>query len=225
MDKSELIDVNSVVLDWLTMGIEDFFLSFRVGELDKFSRHEPFLNAMGLEMFCKGYLLAVKRTEYENLAVEEAKIKVNDLAKEMRHEVGIMVKEIKEHIGQGKVQLLLDKKYDVIDKKFDLTGLKVLKAIEASYFECRYPVPNPFYRKFPVSKLKGSYKAYWDPVNSSGLHEFCYELGRVILTDLKVKFDIEIPRSWWNQHIVGDEGRRFENLFFNSRREEFITKN
>lgn len=225
MGKSEIIDANSVVLDWLTMGIEDFYLSFRVGELDKFSRHEPFLNAMGLEMFCKGYLLAVKRTEYEDLAVEEATIKVNGLAKEMRHDVKKMVKEIKEHIGQGKVQRLLDQKYDVIDENVGLTGAIILQAIEKSYLECRYPVPNPFYRQFPVSKRIGSYKAYWDPVNSSGLHEFCYELGRVILTDLKDKFGIEIPRSWWNQHVAGDEGRRFENLFFNSKREEFITKN
>ena len=213
MVKSEFIDVNSVVLDWLTMGIEDFFLSFRVGELDKFSRHKPFLNAMGLEMFCKGYLLAVKRREFEGLAIEEAKGKVNDLAKEMRHKVGFLVEEIKDYIGQGKVQLMLDKKYDVIDENVGLTGAIILEAIEKSYLECRYPVPKPFYRKFPVSKLKGSYKAYWDTVNSSGLHEFCYELGREILTDLKAKFDIEIPQSWWNQHIVGDEGRRFENIF------------
>lgn len=225
MDKSELIDVNSVVLDWLTMGIEDFFLSFRVGELDKFSRHEPFLNAMGLEMFCKGYLLAVKRTEYENLAVEEAKIKVNDLAKKMGHKVGALVKEIKKNIGQNEIQSLLVKKYDVIDRNISLTGCLILQAIEASYLECRYPVPNPFYRKYPVSKLIGVHDAYCDPINSSGLKEFCYELGRVILTDLNANFGIGIPGSWWNQHIVGDEGRRFENLFFNSRREEFITKN
>ena len=213
MVKSEFIDVNSVVLDWLTMGIEDFFLSFRVGELDKFSRHKPFLNAMGLEMFCKGYFIAVKRTEYEGLTAEKAKKAVKKLAKKWNHNVTGLVEEIKEHIGQGKVQLLLEKKYDVIDKNIDHTGSKILQAIEASYLECRYPEPNPFYRQFPVSKLKGSYEAYWDPVNSSGLHEFCYELGREILTDLKAKFDIEIPQSWWNQHIVGDEGRRFENIF------------
>jgi hypothetical protein len=56
MGQSQLINKNLVVLRWLTMRIEDFFLSFRVREIDKHSRYVPFLNAMGFEMVCKGYL-------------------------------------------------------------------------------------------------------------------------------------------------------------------------
>jgi hypothetical protein len=183
------------------------------------SRYDPFINAMGLEMVCKGYLLALKRSEYEGWGETQAREKVNKLAKEMGHKVTDVVQEIGENIGQDKVQLLLDKKYDVIDENVDLTGSIILQAIEAAYLECRYPVPNPFYREFPVFSLKD---AYWDPLYSSGLPEFCYEFCRIILTDLKAKFGIEIPKSWWNQKIRDDAGQRFGNLFFGSRKEDFI---
>jgi len=56
MGQSKLIDPDLVVLIWVTRGIEDFFLSFRMSEIVGHSRYDPFLNAMGFEMVCKGYL-------------------------------------------------------------------------------------------------------------------------------------------------------------------------
>jgi len=137
----------------------------------------------------------------------------------MNHKVTDLVEEIEKSIGQGKVQPLLDKKYD------GYTGSIILKAIEAAYLECRYPVPTHFYevdKDFKVPDLKN---AYYDPVYSSGLHKFCYEFCRIILTDLKAKFGIGIPESWWNQKITDDAGRRFGNLFFDSRKEDFMSQN
>jgi len=210
MGQSKLIDPDLVVLIWVTMGIEDFFFSFRMSEKVGHSRYGPFINAMGFEMVCKGYLLATKRSEYEGLGDRQAKIKVNKLAKDMNHKVTDLVEEIKESIGQDKVQPLLDKKYN------GYTGSKILKAIEAAYSECRYPVPTPFYEGDKDFKVPGLKNAYFDPVYSSGLHRFCYEFCRLILSDLKSNFGITIPESWLKQKITGDEGRRFGNLLFES---------
>jgi len=201
------------------MGIEDFFLSFRMSEKVGCSRYDPFINAMGFELVCKGYLLALKRSKYEGLGDTQAKIKVNELAKGMNHKVKDLVKEIKKSIGQGKVQRLLDKKYA------GYTGSKILKAIEATYLECRYPVPTPFYKRDKDFKVPGLKNAYFDPLYSSGLHKFCYEFCRLILSDLKLNFGITIPESWLKQKISGDEGIRFENLFFDSRKEDFMSQN
>jgi hypothetical protein len=63
MEQSELLDPHQIVLIWVTRGNEDFFLSFRMrGKVDH-SRYDPFINAMGFEMVCKGFLLATKQSE------------------------------------------------------------------------------------------------------------------------------------------------------------------
>lgn len=212
MGQSKLIDADWVVLVWVTTGIEDFFLSFRMSESVGHSRYDPFINVMGLELVCKGYLLAFKRSEYGGLGETQARKKVEKLAKKMGHKIGDLVDEISKIIGPDKVQPILDKNYD------GFTGSQVLNAIEAGYFECRYPFsPNPLYKKFPV---KGGF--YQDPVYSSGLHKFCYKFCRLILTDLKTKFGIGIPGDWWNQKMTGDAGKRFGNLYFDSRKEDFL---
>ena len=217
MTAPTLINPNLVVLLWVTMGIEDFFLSFRMSEKVGHSRYDPFINAMGLELVCKGYLLALQRSEYEGLVDTQAKIIVNKLAKGMKHKVTDLVEEIKESIGQSKVQPLLGKKYD------GYTGCKILKSIEAAYLECRYPVPTLFYEGDKDFKVPGLKNAYFNPVYSSGLHKFCYEFCRLILSDLKTNFGIGILESWWDEKITGDAGRRFGNLFFDSRKEDFMS--
>jgi len=166
-------------------------------------------------MVCKGYLLATKRSEYEGLGKTQAREKVNKLAKGMSHKIAALVAEISKNIGQNKAQSLLEKNYS------GFTGSVLLEAIRAAYFECRYPLaPNPFYEKFPFAGLRGFYE---DPVYSSGLHQFCYEFCRLILSNLKSKFGIRIPESWLNEKISGDEGQRFVNLFFDSRKQDFIS--
>lgn len=214
MDQSELIDPDWVVRVWVTTGIEDFFLSFRMSESIGHSRYDQFLNAMGLELVCKGYLLTVKRPEYEGLVETQAREKVYKLAKSMDHKIAVLVEDISKIIGHDKVQSVLNKKYG------GFTGSQNLEAIEAAYLECRYPIaPNPFYKNFPLKGLKDTYE---DPVYSSGLHGFCYEFCRLILHDLKSRFGIGIPKSWWNQKIKDDAGRRFGNLLFDSRKENFL---
>ena len=102
MEQYETLDPDRVVLIWVTSGIEDFFLSFRMTEKIGYSRYDPFINSMGLEKVCKGYLLANKRSEYEGLGDTQAKKKVNKLAKSMGHKIATLVEEISKNIGLNK---------------------------------------------------------------------------------------------------------------------------
>ena len=78
-----MIDPDWVALTWVTRGIECFFLSFRVSEMNRHSGFDQFLNAMGLELICKGYLLAVHRAEYKDLREKEAKETINCFSKRL----------------------------------------------------------------------------------------------------------------------------------------------
>ncbi len=221
MEKSQIIDHDLVVKIWLTRGIECFFLSFRVSEMDRNLGFDQFLNAMGLEMICKGYLLAIHREKYKGLVEKEANEKINELAKHWGHDVKKLIKKIKKNIGEEKIQPFLEREFKGFEQKNKNLSKTVLSGIEAAYLECRYPVPQPFY-KDKGFKVTGVENAFFDPLCSSDIHRFCYEFCRVILTDLKEIFGIGIPESWWNQKITDDAGRRFENLFFNSKKEDFI---
>jgi len=228
MNKSEIIDHDLVVQIWLTRGIEYLFLSFRVGEMDRYSLFDQFLNAMGLEMICKGYLLAVHQAEYKGLVEKKAKERINKLASNWGHEVKKLIESIKGNIGVEKIQTFLEKEFSGFEQKKDPpqknTNLSktILSGIEAAYFESRYPVPQPFYKDKRFEVI-GVGNAYFDPLYSSDIHTFCYEFCRVILTDLKEKYGICLPSSWFNQKISGDEGERFGNLLFDSRKQDFIS--
>jgi len=230
MSKSEIIDPDLVVLIWVTRAIEYFFLSFRISEMDKYSRFDQFLNAMGLEMICKGYLLAVHRAKYKGLVEKKANEKINELAKQWGHDVKKLIKNIKKNIGKEKIQPFLEKEFRGFEQKKDsrqkIKNLSktVLSGIEAAYSECRYPVPQPFY-KDKRFKVIGVENAYFDPLYSSDIDRFCYEFCRAILTDLKENFEICIPRSWFNQKIAGNKGRRFGNLLFDSKKRYFLSTN
>lgn len=230
MGKPRIIDPDQVVLIWVTRGIEYFFLSFRVSEMDRHSRFDQFLNAMGLEMICKGYLLAVYRTEYEGLVEKKAKERINELAKNWGHDVQKLIKIIKRNIGEEKIQPFLEKEFRGFEPTIDLhrknknLSKTVLSGIESAYLECRYPVPQPFY-KDKQFKVIGVEDAYFDPLCSSDIHRFCYEFCRLILTDLKENFGLCIPRWWFNQKITGNKGRRFGNLLFDLRKKYFLSRN
>ena len=230
MKQSELIDPDWVVLTWVTRGIEWFFFSFRVSEMDRHSGFDQFLNAMGLELICKGYLLAVHRAEYKDLREKEAKEKVNSLARNWGHNLRNLIKEIKNNIGNETIQPFLEKEFrgfkqkeNPHQKNKDLPRT-VLSGIEAAYLESRYPVPHPFY-KDKLFSVDGIEDAYFDPLCSSDIPQFCYEFCRVILTDLKEKYDICLPISWFNQKMPGDEGERFGNLLFGARKKDFFLEN
>ncbi len=230
MEQIKIIDPDRIVLTWVTRGIEYFFLSFKLREMDRHSSFDQFLNAMGLEMICKGYLLAVHRAEYEGLSEKKSQERINVLARGWGHKVSNLIESIKGNIGKEKIQPFLEREFsgfeqkqDPVNKSINLSGT-VLFGIEAAYLESRYPVPQPFY-KDKHFKVDGVEDAYFDPLCSSDIPNFCYDFCRVILIDLKESFGICLPISWFNQKISGGEGKRFGNLLFDSRKQDFISEN
>jgi hypothetical protein len=77
--------------------------------------------------------------------------------------------------------------------------------------ECRYPVPEPISKKFPIPGSKGLSR---DPILSTGLTKFSYTVAREILSYIKDDFSIEVPQGFLETLIPKSEFLRFSNLFF-----------
>jgi len=82
----ETLDKNTVVLAWLLRGIEDFFVAFSKFD-ESFSRYRQLLNAMGFEMVCKAYLLAIKACEFEGHEEKQALARIDKTAKTFGHDL------------------------------------------------------------------------------------------------------------------------------------------
>jgi hypothetical protein len=110
---------------------------------------------------------------------------------------------------------LLDASYD------SFTGTQLLRVIERAYFECRYPIPNPIHKQFPI---EGKDNMFWSPLDSSGLHKFCYAFCREVLTALKSAFGITISKSLLSDRVSGEASDRFCNLLFQTNINDYITE-
>lgn len=199
-----------VVYAWFFSGLRDLFFAFQT---DSQFRYEPFLNTMGFEKICKAYLLAENSFEYENLENDEAKQKINSLAKKWGHNLKRMVNKIKKGINDPKLENMINQNFD------GYTGKQLIKVMQAAYLECRYPVPKHIHEKFPI---KGKSDMYWEPICSSGIEKFCFVFTRTIVIHLKEKFNISISKDEFDKIITGEAGVRFCNLFLKDVPEGFL---
>jgi len=206
----ETLSKETVVRAWFFRGLKGLFFAFRI---DSPFSYEPYFNTMGFEMICKAYLLVEKADEYENLERNQAIYKIDKLARYWGHNIEIMVDEIKKSINDPNFSSVLRENYD------GYTGDQFIKIMEAAYFECRYPVPNPIHEKFPI---KGHPDMYWEPLCSSGLGKFCFAFTRKVVVYLKKKFNISIPKDEFNKIITGEAGVRFCNLFLEGTPKDFL---
>ncbi len=208
------MDRKEVVLAWLLRGIEDYFISFAKFD-QSFARYNAFFNAVGFEMVGKAYLLALKFNEYGNLPEQEAKQKIEKIARKYSHKLDKLAKKIERSIGGNAFQAIKAKDYD------GFTGQQFLDVMEAAYIECRYPMPpNPVHRKFPTGKLKNT---FWEPINSSGMHKFCYAFSMEVIASLKRDYRICIPLDRLKEVVNGKAGERFNRLFFGDKMDDLVT--
>jgi hypothetical protein len=149
----DTLDKNTVVLAWLLRGIEDFFVAFSKFD-ESFSRYRQLLNAMGFEMVCKAYVLAIKASEFEGQEEKQVLARIDKIARTFGHDLRHLINEIGKSLGTEHVDELLRKKYD------GFTGDQFVDVISAAYFESRYFVSNPIYKNFPIPEAKG---LYWEP--------------------------------------------------------------
>lgn len=206
------MDKHIVVQTWLWRGIEHFYLGFMVEEW-RWRRYEPFFDYLGLELFCKAYLLAERSSEYKRLDFQKAKHKIDKIARSLRHGLGEMLKEIDRLIGGNKISKLINADYD------GYAGKRIVIVLEAAYFESRYPMPESISKKFPI---KGT-NLCWYPLLSSGLSKFAYAVGRELLYVLKSKDSIGIPKAEIEKAIlVSDIGERFCRSFFQGNIEKYV---
>ncbi|MFA5271554.1 MAG: hypothetical protein WC412_04335 [Candidatus Omnitrophota bacterium] len=199
-----------VACDWFFRGLEDLFFAFQI---DAPFRYKPFFHTMGFEMICKSYLLAEKSSKYEQLERKQAIQEINNLAKSWCHNIKEMVDEIKNSINDRDFSNVLSEIYD------SYSGKQFIKIMEAAYLECRYPVPNPIYEKFPIEEYPDM---YWQPLRSSGLEKFCFAFTRKVIIHLKRKFNILIPKDTFDKIIIGEAGTRFCNLFLEGTPKDFF---
>ncbi|MBI5123199.1 hypothetical protein HZA75_05060 [Candidatus Roizmanbacteria bacterium] len=207
------MDREIVVQTWLWRGIEDFYLAFALDE-GHWRHYQPLFNYMGLEMFCKAYILAERHSEYKVANDQDAKRKIDKIAKNYSHGLRKMLLEINNLIGDNKVNNLISADYD------SFTGDQIINVLEAAYIEIRYPVPEPISKKFPIEGTN----LHWYPLLSSGLSKFAYSVGREILCSLKNKFGINISKNEIEKCILVEEsGIRFCRLFFNDTIEKYAS--
>lgn len=201
-----------VVLTWLKRSISDFFFAFKVG--GSFVRYEPFFNYMGLELICKSYLLGCRAADYEGLPLKKALSKVDQIAKkELAHKLSTVIQDIQQRKPSGNITQLLSEDFD------GFSGTDFVKTLESVYLECRYPVPEPVSKQFPIPGQKGMFR---DPVYSSGLAKFCYATAREILTYISDDFSIKVPQTFLRGLKPRKKYRRFQRLFFKGQMKKLV---
>jgi hypothetical protein len=204
MSERKKLSREVVVLTWLQRGIEAFFIAFKMGGPE--ARYRPFFDYMGFELLCKSYLLGCRAKDYENLSFQNGLAKVNAIAKkELGHNLWDIICKILRQKPTGKIAIILSRDFD------GFSGDDFIKTLEAAYVECRYPVPEPISKKFPIPGSKGLSR---DPILSTGLTKFSYTVAREILSYIKDDFSIEVPQGFLETLIPKSEFLRFSNLFF-----------
>lgn len=194
---------NDVVREWVRSGIIDFYLYFELDE--KWYHYNAFFLHQGLEKLCKAYLLGERASEYEGLRNEKVvRRKVEDMAKQMGHDLNSMLKVMKR-------KNLITKENFKLGKEPRPNAIKVLLH---GYEQCRYPLPvEPVHTKYPV---KGKAGFYNDILASSNLRKAVYPIARQILERIQSDFSIDIPKrkATYNNKIDDKQWERFCRLFF-----------
>ena len=208
MDKKP--DRYTVVKIWVGSGVRDFLIAFMIEE--EFPYYVAFMYYQGLEKICKGYILGSMATEYESLPIQQAKDKINKLAKnEMGHNLKEMIKKLV-------TAAVLDK--DVFKKRYLITndyrfnnGAECIEILEKAYLECRYPVPHPTHKKYPISGSKSS--GFWNPIGSTELRDFAFELGLTIMKRAEKDFNLTVLRdkATYSVLLKDEDWLRFRRVF------------
>jgi len=200
---------------WIWSGLEDLFFG-RIVQSEQHRPYKIFNEILGLEKILKAYLLFHNSDRYENLSEEKTKEAIEFLVKnEYGHSIKKMLKMASKYLPSKTVDNLKAKDFD------DFRGQEMIRAIEAGYMESRYPTLKPIYEQF---KMKGL-DIYRDPLGSSGVTRFIYEVNRTILSDLKKGINLSsVKKRFTNtyQIIYKEFMQPFINLAFKGSIDEFL---
>lgn len=214
----EKLDRGRVVKTWIGSGIQDFLIAFQIDE--EFPFFVAFLYHQGLEKISKGYLLGQRSVEYESLPFQQAKGKINKIAIDKK-KMGHNLKEMIQQLVELKVleEDVFKKRYLISnDTKFN-TGAECIEILQKAYLECRYPVPDPSYKKYPIAGSNG----HWYPIGSSEPRDFAYGTGLKIIKKAEQDFNLTISKnkSTYCETLKNEDWLRFRRIFF----EDILCKN
>ena len=209
------MDKTNAVSAWLFSGIFDLYVGFSLEEYH-FNKQRVFFSTLGLEKILKSCIIYNRAIEYECLAYNKAKSKIEEIAKEYSHYYEKMIKNIKIQPGiRDELDKMLRKKYFVSTdedgkEKFSVSGKKLIKFLEAIYQESRYPTAVPISNKFKVNKHYNI-----EPMGSSELIDFIYKICLTIIKHLKVKINLLAKMEKVENYLApNDKWIRFKNIFF-----------
>lgn len=205
MSNLDVLDKAIAVRTWMHKGFESLYLGFYIEEIEPFGKDfAPFFSSMGVEVIAKSCLIMETFSEWAGLGFDEAKIKIDEIARKPGHDIEKIIKKITEHDEYNLIKPLLTKSYDGCE------GNLLFKALKAALTETRYPVPVGIYKDFPIKE-----NTYWDPLNSSNFTDFCYEISLALLRFIKYRHGVIIDKERIIRPIRElKEGERFLRIFF-----------
>lgn len=207
------LDKNTAVKTWLSRGFHHFHLAFELNE-GRWFTYVPYFDALGLEIFAKAYFIAQRSAEFEELNSQEAKKKIDSIARAYNHKFKILLGDLNAAVGGNKIQNLLGARFDSFE------GDRICEVLMAANTEIRYPVPTSISNSFPIAGTNMT----WDPLMSSGVSKFAYSVSREILASMKAQYGLGINKADVENFIIGAEesGVRFCRLFFNDEPDKFL---
>lgn len=209
------LTLEEIIGMWAMLGFGDLFLAFKLDE--HFSRHAPFLLAMGTEMLCKSYLLGHEASAFTRLPYSAGLAAANKIAREkFSHDLKSTVKDIVKTSGDQSINALLKKSFD------GFTGAEMLKTLQAAYLECRYPVHNKIHSQFPLKM--GNKTSHRLPLHSSGLEKFAHSLGRQVLLYCNRDFGFQLRPDHVDKLRPRRRLVRFKRLFLGDHRSPLIAR-
>ncbi|MDD2715173.1 MAG: hypothetical protein PHW04_04690 [Candidatus Wallbacteria bacterium] len=219
------------VQTWMTRSFEFYFIGYALADTtdvhsDVGINLEPFFCSMGVEFLCKAFSIAEESESYIHENFEEAKKRIDKIAKKIEHKIKEAINEIGSDNPTSGISLLLKREYRPIrtckDSTKDITGMDVLDCLAKAYIESRFPQPVLLYEKYPTGDF------YYSSVGSSqDIVKFSYALGRELLFLIKEKHQIILDKKRVDCKLWNDDYRQnFWRIFFpdNTEKNYFIVE-
>ncbi len=202
---SKKLVVESVVKDWVSHGIKDFYISFEFEDVNKWNEYSTFFCHQGLEKICKAYLLATRAKKYENRSEKNALDIVNKIARDFGH-------DLRKLFGLLCLENVLSAS-DIRQKYQGYTGDELIDILKKAYIESRYPVPNPIYKKYPVAN-RANYKMYSYTIGETAPINYARNVALTVLKKIESDFSITISKNKISSKIADKRWQRFCSIFF-----------
>lgn len=189
--KEKLLEPRVAVETWLRRGLLDFFLA---SELFEHVNIHLFFLQQGIEKFCKAYLIATKKAEYEGLAFDQAAEWIDKFCRELDHDLVGLITAVSETANALKPWL------------DDGAFLCLLNRAEQ---EGRYPIPV----------AKSIYEEHGlGAVVSDRNHKKAFTIGKALLKQIEVSSRSAFPLETLMPRSVCEEDRdRFTRIWKMSR--------